>query len=1091
MNCPQCRSKNPADANFCMKCATPLNSERRDQTATPEKQPMEGERKHATVMFSDLSGYTAMTEKLDPEEVKSLMGGIFKKAEGIVEKYGGTVERFFGDEVMVLFGVPKAHEDDPVRAIHAALEIHQLVENLSPAFEKAHQTPLKMHTGINTGLIITGDEYIGKGRHGLTGDTINLAKRLTSLAAPGEIIVGPDTHWNAKRMFSFDTLDPVRVKGKKDAIQPFKINDTKTRVPQTKQLKGVRADLIGRTRQLLQFGDAVSRLKAGKGSLVCVTGHAGSGKSRLKEEFKNTTSLVWLEGFTYPYTQNTPYYPIISLFNHAMNLNEDDSPQTLKSKIDKSINSLVRDNDQIIPFIGTLYSLDYPQIAAVSPEYYKSKLFEAIFTVLSALADRTPTIICLEDLHWADPSSLELIRYIIEKIDVPILILTITRPVIKLFSESLIKKTSLEYLDITIDDLNTADAKAMVKSLLKTDQIPSGLEDFVENKAQGNPFYLEEIINSLKESGALSQQQNRWELTGEITESRISSSIHGVISARVDRLEEASRKIIQEASVIGRSFYYKIINHITETQKDIQYCLKTLENLDLIKSRQTSIDLEYVFKHALTQEVVYKGLLKTQRQLIHEKIGTVIEEIFHDRLPEFYETLAHHFSKGTSLIKAADYMVKSGEKSLKRYSLDESHDYFQQGYNLLVDTEPKTNDINQRIIDLLNRWAYVFYFKGECKALESQMFSHAHIADSIEDLETKGMFYTWFGFSLEFRAIYRGAEEYLNKALDIGKQTGSKKVMAHAYTWLSWVYSDLGQFAKGIECGHKARELADGYPEAPYVMFKSTGGICWNYFFMGHASRLIKKGEEIVRLGDAYAEPRSLGMGHVMICGGYNNFGDFSQAVSSGRKATKVTTDPMYTDAFTLMLAQSYLMKGSMEEAGDCLESVIPHMDSSGNLLFGDIATVQQGPVLVDRGQMSRGMKQLLEIEKTLIKQGRKGIWPLVRLVLGKVFLEITLKTKPVPVSVILKNIGFIIRNAPTSFKKAVYWYEKAIEVANELDAPGIKAQAFLDLGILYKARKKYDPAKEHFEAAIPIFEDIGAYAFLKQAKKELETLTG
>ncbi len=201
MKCPNCSNNYPKDSRFCNECGINLADDHLPQKADVLPDFQKGERKHATVMFSDLSGYTAMTEKLDPEEVKNLMGDIFKKAEGIVNKYGGTVERFFGDEVMVLFGVPKAHEDDPIRAIHAALEIHKLVENLSPAFEKAHHTPLKMHTGINTGLVITGDEYIGKGRHGLTGDTINLAKRLTSLANPGDIIIGPDTHQIAQHHF--------------------------------------------------------------------------------------------------------------------------------------------------------------------------------------------------------------------------------------------------------------------------------------------------------------------------------------------------------------------------------------------------------------------------------------------------------------------------------------------------------------------------------------------------------------------------------------------------------------------------------------------------------------------------------------------------------------------------------------------------------------------------------------------------------------------------------------------------------------------------------------------------------------------------
>jgi len=324
----------------------------------------------------------------------------------------------------------------------------------------------------------------------------------------------------------------------------------------------------------------------------------------------------------------------------------------------------------------------------------------------------------------------------------------------------------LEYNEIRIEDLSTSDSKTMVQSLLKTKQIPKKLETFIEKKTQGNPFYLEEIINSLIESNVLQKDnKGRWQLLREITESDISSSIHGVISARIDRLETDSRRILQEASVIGRSFYYEIINKISEAKKDINTCLETLEDLDLIKSAasnkadndQTKIDLEYIFKHALIQEVVYSGLLKAQRKMIHEKIGTVIEKIFHDRLPEFYETLAYHFLNGSSTLKAVDYLIKSGDKSLKRYSLDESHDYFQQAFNLLDTVPDKLVQTNKIMIDLLNRWALVFYYYGTFKDIKNLLSSQEHLINSMEDCEVKGMFFAWQGF-IKFR---KAVMEYL------------------------------------------------------------------------------------------------------------------------------------------------------------------------------------------------------------------------------------------------------------------------------------------------------------------------------------------
>ncbi len=217
MKCPKCLATNPETNKYCGNCGQKIGS-----IEAPPKKPS-GERKQATVLFSDLSGYTAMTEKMDPEEVKNLMGSIFEKAGKIVEKYQGTVERFFGDEIMILFGVPKAHEDDPVRAISTAIEIHELVKNLSPDFEKKKLGSLSMHTGINTGLVITGDKYIGKSRHGLTGDTINLAKRLTGIATAGEIIVGENTFQKVNQKFDFQEFDAIKVKGKADLIKIYRL----------------------------------------------------------------------------------------------------------------------------------------------------------------------------------------------------------------------------------------------------------------------------------------------------------------------------------------------------------------------------------------------------------------------------------------------------------------------------------------------------------------------------------------------------------------------------------------------------------------------------------------------------------------------------------------------------------------------------------------------------------------------------------------------------------------------------------------------------------------------------------------------------
>jgi predicted ATPase len=363
--------------------------------------------------------------------------------------------------------------------------------------------------------------------------------------------------------------------------------------------------------------------------------------------------IQWREGHAYAYSQNIPYFPLMDLLNRAWNIEEGDLTEEIKRKIESGIESLVGTTD-IVPYVGSLYALSYPEIQGVSPEFWKSRLQQAIHAILSALAQRAPTVICLEDIQWADPSSLDLLRFLLSEFTYPALFICSYRPPFSLFTSH--QRSSLGDLcqEIRLQDLSSSEAEDMMESLLKTKTIPSELRRFVQKKVEGNPFYVEEVINALIESGTLARDNGGWKLTQSIREVDIPSTVHGIIAARLDRLEKQSKRILQEASVIGRAFLYEILKKITELKEQMDRCLSLLERLDLIRASSLEPDLEYVFKHALTQEVVYNGLLKKERQAIHERIGLVMEQLFQDRLSEFSETLAFHFAQGQSFRKAVD-----------------------------------------------------------------------------------------------------------------------------------------------------------------------------------------------------------------------------------------------------------------------------------------------------------------------------------------------------------------------------------------------------------------------------------------------------
>ena len=681
-----------------------------------------------------------MSERLDPEEVKEIMSQVFGEITSIVNKYDGSIQKFIGDAVVAFFGVPKAHEDDPVRAIRAAREIHSFVEAMSPRVEQRVGGSLSMHTGINTGLVVTGQVDQDGGTTGVLGDTINLASRLSDLAKAGEILVGSVTYQLGEGHFVFERLEPVQVKGKAEAVQVYRLLSTKEKPLTLHRTFGLRADLIGRKAELAQLQEAVQRLRQGKGGIFSICGDAGTGKTRLLEEFRATLDLneiQWREGHAYAYSQNIPYFPLIDLLNRTWQIEEGDSPEKVREKIESGIENLIGKKQDVLPYVGSLYSLSYPEIEGVSPEFWRSGLLKAVQAILSALAQSGPTVICLEDIHWADPSSLDLLRSILSEFSHPVLFICAYRLPFSLFTSHQLGALGKSYQEIKLQDLSASDAQDMMESLLKSKTIPQELRKFIQEKVEGNPFYLEEVINSLIESGTLIRDNGNWRLSRPIGESDISPTVQGVISARLDRLEKEMKRILQEASVIGRVFLYEILTKITELKERLDHHLHRLEQFDLIRIRSLQPELEYVFKHALTQEVVYSGLLKRERQAVHERIALVMEQLFRERLSEFYETLAFHFKRGQSLHKAVDYLMKSGEKSLKRYAVEESHQYYQEAFDLLKNKPAMTDEEKRLLIDLLNKWAYVFYYRGDFNGLVSLFRDHEGLAESLRQGRTR------------------------------------------------------------------------------------------------------------------------------------------------------------------------------------------------------------------------------------------------------------------------------------------------------------------------------------------------------------------
>jgi class 3 adenylate cyclase/tetratricopeptide (TPR) repeat protein len=1099
MKCPKCYKENPEGSKFCLECGQNLDHrcahcgkelphaakfcnvcghkiEQPPETSKPIP-PSDSERKHVTVLFSDMSGYTAMTEKLDPEEVKEIMGEIFGEISKVVAKYGGFIEKFIGDAVMAIFGAPISHEDDPVRAIKASREIHDIVSSLSSKYEKRIGKALCMHTGICTGLVVTGEVNLEKGTHGVLGDTINLAARLSGLAKPVEIVVSPETYQRTEGYFRFEKLELTKVKGKEKPIQIYRVLSPREEPAKKHRLSGMRAELIGRKVEMGRLQEALNNVKQGKGSIFSIVGDAGTGKSRLIEEFRAPLSSLdtqWREGHCYAYAQNIPYFPLMDLLSRAWQIEEGDSSKIVGEKVELGITNLLGKENEVIPYVGTLFSLNYPEIEEISPELWKSRLYAGIQSILSALTRRGPMVICLEDLHWADSSSTELLRFILKDFQLPAVFIFAYRPPFSLFTSHQLTGLSKVYNEIRLQDLSPTDAQAMVESLLKTEFIPSDLRKFIQSKVEGNPFYLEEAINSLIESETLIGDHGSWKLTREISEAVIPSSIQGIITARLDRLERETKRILQEASVIGRAFLYEILTRITDLKDVVDKSLSGLEKLDFIRARTLQPDLEYIFKHALTQEVAYNGLLKKERQALHDRIGLVMEQLFHDRLPEFYETLGYHYKQGQSRLKAVDYLMKAGEKSYRRYALDESHSYFKEAYNLLSDKSDKTRGDEKLLIDLIIKWGYAYNLRADFMGLITLLKAHEAMVESHADKEQLVMFYGWLGVALTRRNMPIDGYQYLRKTLKIAEEIGDMKAIGYNCTWLTQVCADMGLLDEAVIYGERARETANRFESDQYLFVGALTFSAYAHFFRGDVKKTAEYGQILLDYGRKHSDMRCVASHYMSMGWSRTAAGDLPSSSELYKKCIQASTDPMISHTAKAMLGACYLGIGQLKEAQSTLEEVIEHSEKFGYEIVGALSQSYKGLVLIAQGDLKEGISLYENVLRVWFENKSLYRYAHGNYSMGRVYSKIA------------QGGG---EKKDFFHKKAEEYFNIAIKTAGEIGAKSILGQAYLALGQLHKGKGKAEKARECISRAVDAFEKCEADVFLKQAKEALAAL--
>ena len=520
--------------NFCGKCGAILHDARPDLKPLPEQTKTrlisEPERKHVTALFSDLSGYTAMTEKLDPEQVKEITGRIFTGVKQTVAKYEGFIERVMGDGCLAFFGVPQAHEDDPIRAIYAAKEIHDLVKSMSPQYQEKLGAPLKMHTGINTGLVVTADVDPEEGTHGVAGDAVNVASRLSSLANPGEILVGHDTRVRAEGFFAFEDLGFRKVKGKTEAIQIFRVSKAKGYRGGVRFDRHVTSEMVGRDKELDRLEFQVMKAINGEGSVVNVIGEAGIGKSRLIAELKKRDVMrrvTLLEGRAISIGKNLSFHPITDLLKQWARIADGDPEGGAFNKLEKAIRQVhPEETHEILPFVATLMGMKLTgryseRVKGIEGEALEKLIVKNVKELVIKGAELRPTVVVMEDFHWADTSSMELLERLYRLTEKHrIAFINVFRPGYFETDDGKIAKIGqrlpISYVEIEIQPLDNNNSETLIDNMLAIKGLPYAVKHKIIERAGGNPFFIEEVVRSLIDEGAVVKRNGGFEVTEKI-----------------------------------------------------------------------------------------------------------------------------------------------------------------------------------------------------------------------------------------------------------------------------------------------------------------------------------------------------------------------------------------------------------------------------------------------------------------------------------------------------------------------------------------------------------------------------------------------
>jgi class 3 adenylate cyclase/tetratricopeptide (TPR) repeat protein len=1085
--CAACGASNPPTNKFCGECGSSLTGAPPSpkfgspETYTPKhlveriltsKAALEGERKQVTVLFADLKGSMELLADRDPEEARKLLDPVLERMMEAVHRYEGTVNQLMGDGIMALFGAPVAHEDHAVRACYAALDMHASIRRYAEEVRRSHGVVLQIRVGLNSGEVVV--RAIGSDLrmdYSAVGQTTHLAARMEQLAKPDTTLLTADVLRLAEGFIAVTPLGPMSVKGVNVPIELYELTGAG---PLRSRLHAAAARgltrFVGREAELEQVRQAIARAAAGHGQVVAIVGEPGVGKSRLVWEVTHshrTHGWLIVQAGSVSYGKATPYLPVIDLLRTYFRIEARDNPRKVRETVTGTMLTL---DEALKPDLSAVLSLldaptEDPAWRVLDPPQRRLRTLDAVKRLMLRESQVQPVLVVFEDLHWIDAETQALLDGVVESVPTARFLLLVNyRPE---YEHRWGSKTS--YTQLRLDPLPPGSAAELLQTLLGTDARLQPLTRLLIERTEGNPFFLEESVRTLVETGVLVGDRGAHRLTKAIQSIQVPATVQAILAARIDRLTPQEKRLLQTAAVIGKDMSHAVLKAVVELpEEDLRRGLAALQAAEFLYETSLFPEMEYTFKHALTHEVAYGGLPQERRRALHARIAEAIEAQAGDRQAEHVERLAYHAVRGEQWAAAVLYLGKAGAKAFSRSANREAVVALEAGLDALTHL-PDTPETRAAGVDLR------LLLKDPLTVLGLLDRALMHLRDAerlAQGLDPTRQAWAAAGLSYYFCVIDRATDAWTwgERACALAEIHGDHTLRV-ATTQL------LGMAALDVGAHHRAVEL-----------FRET-------------LALIGADEQRERFGLAFFPGA---MARVYLAYELGELGEFADAIAQGEEALRFAAllDHPHTQVTAeWRLAHVFALKGDLIRASPLSASAaararqweltvqIPTTASIQGLVSILSGRVAEGLALLDGAldaMAALGDRYALLEAASLVAEGylAAGCLDAARTTAEAVGARAHAQGKRDKDAHALRTLGEVGR-LEGNHRLARESLDSALAVATELGMRPLVAHCHLGLGQLYRRTAHPERAQEHLTTATTMYRDMGMTYWLDRAEAD------